>query len=89
LPVLDSFELALKESGDKGVFLIKSQIDDVLKKHGLVAMRTLGEKFNPEFHEAVAEDKSEKESGAILEEFQKGYLLHGKVLRPARVKVAK
>lgn len=90
LPVLDSFELAFKGSEkDKGFYLIKSQLENVLKKYGLEVMKTKDQKFNPEFHESVAEIESEKESGIVVEEIQKGYKLHGKILRAARVKIAK
>ena len=52
-------------------------------------MKTVGEKFSPEFHEAVEVVESEKESGIILEELRRGYILNGKVIRAAKVKVAK
>ncbi len=93
LPVLDSFNLALtseKESNfSKGINLIKMQLEDALKKYGLEPIKSIGEKINLQFHELVAETQSEKEEGIIVEEVQKGYLLNGKVLRPARVKVSK
>lgn len=92
LPVLDSFDLAFTEGKDskfsKGIFLIKMQLEDVLKKYGLEPIKSAGEKFNLQLHEIVEEVKSEKEEGIIVEEVQKGYLLHGKVLRPARVRVS-
>jgi len=90
LPVLDSFELAFKDTGkNKGFYLIKSQLESVLKKYGLEAIKAEGEKFDTRLHESVAEVESDKESGTIVEEMQKGYLLHGDVLRAARVKIAK
>lgn len=99
LLVLDSFDLALKDcetrnNGDEksieGFYLIKSQLDDILKKYGLVAISAVGEKFNPEFHEAIAEiDSEEHGEEMVVGEFQKGYTLHGKVLRPAKVKITK
>jgi molecular chaperone GrpE len=72
----------------KGYLLIKSQFEEVLKKHGLKPIKAVGEKFNPEFHESVAEIKSKKEKGTIVEETQKGYMLHDIVLRPSKVKIA-
>ena len=89
LPVFDSFELALGNSDDKGIQMIKNQLKNVLKGYGLEEIKTEGKKFSPEFHESVEEVESKKESGEIMEEVQKGYMLHGKVLRPARVKLAK
>lgn len=88
--VLDSFDLALQdEKKNKNLELIKVQLEDALKKHGLTQIKAIGEKFNPEFHESVGEIESSKESGIIIEEVQKGYLLHNKVLRPTKVKIAK
>ncbi|PIS13365.1 MAG: nucleotide exchange factor GrpE [Candidatus Tagabacteria bacterium CG09_land_8_20_14_0_10_41_14] len=92
LPVLDSFDSALKHTEHKekrGFVLIKTQLDEILKKHGLEPIKSEGENFNPQFHEAAEEVESEKESGIIVEEIQKGYLLHEKVLRPSKVKIAK
>ena len=100
LPLLDSFELALKHFGaektvgegeqEKGILLIRSQMMDILKKRGLEAIAvTIGEPFNPEKHEALGEMEADVPSGSIAEEIQKGYMLQGRVLRPARVRVAK
>ncbi|MFH0803529.1 MAG: nucleotide exchange factor GrpE [Candidatus Tagabacteria bacterium] len=92
LPVLDSFDLAFASEDSKfskGIFLIKMQLEDVLKKYGLEVIKSVGEKFNLQLHEIVQEVESEKEEGIIAEEIQKGYLLNGKVLRPARVKINK
>ena len=87
LPVLDSLKIGAKEN--EGVKQIKEQLETVLKKYGLKEIKSLGEKFNPEFHEAIEQVESEKEEGTIVEEVQKGYLLGEKVLRVNKVKVAK
>jgi molecular chaperone GrpE len=94
LAVLDSFDLAfVNEEKDskfsKGVFLIKIQLEDILRKYGLGPIKTVGGKADLNMHEIVGEEKSDKEEGIIIEELQKGYTLYGKVLRPARVKVSK
>jgi molecular chaperone GrpE len=93
LPVLDSFDSALERKDDsdfaRGIILIKMQLDDVMKKYGLEPMKTIGEKFNLQFHEIVGEAEAKEEEGVIIEEVQKGYLLNGKVLRPAKVKISK
>ncbi|MCX6702390.1 MAG: nucleotide exchange factor GrpE [Candidatus Wolfebacteria bacterium] len=90
LVVLDSFDLAIISEGGEGLRLIKQQLEDVLKKNGLERIKIeAGEIFNPALHEAVSEVESDKPSGAIVEESGKGYLLNGKVVRPARVVVAK
>jgi len=65
---------------------IKDQLESVLK---IKEIKALGEQFNPEFHEAVEQVKSNKPSGSVVKEIQKGYLLHDKVLRPTKVKVSK
>jgi molecular chaperone GrpE len=97
LPIFDTFCLAVnyvpKDIKDtdwaKGVLQIKSQFGDLLKSKGLEEIKSVGEKFNPEFHEAVEMIESEKPEGEILEEVQKGYKLNGLVIRTAKVKVAK
>lgn len=94
LPVLDSFDLALKSYGNedqqKGILLIRSQFTDALKKRGLeIIAVTQGEPFNPEKHEALDAIEAEYPPGSIVEEIQKGYLLQGRVLRPSRVRISK
>lgn len=93
--VIDNFELAImsmERQGEveKGVYLIKAQLEDILKQNGLEKMNVvIGSQFDPSVHEAVASVDSELESGAITEEVEHGYYLHGKLIRPSRVKVAK
>lgn len=95
ISVLDSFDLGLFMSkGEtmekKGVMLIKSKLEDVLKRQGIQKIKvSVGDKFDPARHEAVQEVESEQSSGTIVEEVESGYTLNGEVLRPARVKVAK
>ncbi|TSC68490.1 MAG: molecular chaperone GrpE [Parcubacteria group bacterium Gr01-1014_66] len=99
LPVLDSFDFALqsiKASGrtgsneEQGVLMIRTQLVDILRKRGISQMQVqLGEQFNPEKHESVGEVESEKPSGTVGEEIQKGYMLGERVVRPARVRIAK
>ena len=73
----------------KGVLMVKTQLLEFLKTEGVEEIKTEGEKFNPQFHEAVeqVEDKN-KEAGRVVEVLEKGYLLNGRVLRPSKVKVA-
>lgn len=74
----------------KGVYLIKSQIEDILKNYGLERLAvSAGQNFDPSIHEAVAVIESDKPSNTVIEEVERGYLLNGKLIRPARVKVAK
>ena len=72
------------------MYLIRSQLKDILKSHGLeeIAVST-GEVFNPATQEAVAEIASDQPAGTIIEEVEKGYLLNGRTIKPARVKIAK
>jgi molecular chaperone GrpE len=97
LSVLDNFERALvttpsspeSEAFVKGVDMIFRQLDGVLKSEGLTAMETVGQPFNPEYHQAIMQVESEEyEEGIVTEEVQKGYLLKDRVLRPAMVKVS-
>lgn len=86
LCVLDSLEIGAREN--EGVGKIKEQLETILGKYGLKGILAVGEKFNPEFHEAVEQVKTSKKSGVIIEEIQKGYFLGDKVLRISQVKVA-
>lgn len=91
---LDSFDLALRhdmpKDVEKGIVLIRSQLEDVLRRRGLeVIPATVGQRFDPSIHESLGEVEADGEEGMVAEELQKGYLLNGKVLRPARVKISK
>ena len=96
LPVLDNFELSFKHLPEnmkdnewvRGLIQVYENFKDILKNQGVEEIKTKDEKFNPEFHEAVEKVESEKEEGMIVEEIQKGYLMHGKVIRPTRAKVS-
>ncbi|MNP65529.1 heat shock protein GrpE [compost metagenome] len=69
--------------------MILRQFEGILQAEGLTAMETVGQPFNPEYHQAIMQVESEDhEEGIIVEELQKGYLLKDKVLRPAMVKVS-
>lgn len=75
---------------EQGILLIRIQLEDILKKQGLEQMKVgVGENFNPELHESIGEIESDMNEGKVAEVVQKGYLFQGKVLRPARVKIAK
>ena len=95
LPLLDNFDVALKNLPDEGFSQIRKQFQDFLKEHGVEAITSIGEKFDPNLHEVVEEVSpseslaKEGESGIVLEEVQKGYTINGRLLRPAKVKVAK
>ncbi|KKL50555.1 hypothetical protein LCGC14_2304330 [marine sediment metagenome] len=98
LPVLDNFDIAHKKISKKaksnkdikGLLQIKSHLKDFLKTSGIEQIEVLGKKFDPVYHEIIElVEKKEKESGEIIEEIQKGYMIHGKLLRPAKVKAVK
>lgn len=93
LPVLDMFELALKHKSEdneftKGMEMIFAQFISTLENEGLQIIKT-EDKFNPELHEAILTEESDKVDNTILEELQRGYMLNNKVIRYARVKVSK
>jgi molecular chaperone GrpE len=95
LPIYDNLKKALALAGEEknnwleGIKQIKKQFEDLLKDHGIEEIKTVGQKFNPEFHEAVSREKKEgQETDAIISESSTGYLMKGKVLVPAKVIVA-
>ncbi|HZA45473.1 MAG TPA: nucleotide exchange factor GrpE [Rubrobacter sp.] len=92
LPVLDNLDRALEAGGDirEGVLATRNQLADVLGNEGLLPVASDGQPFDPNVHEAVMGRLSEEhEEGIILQTFQRGYLLNGKPIRPAKVVVAK
>ncbi len=72
----------------KGIELIYSQLNQFLEDEGIIKINTHG-KFDPRLHEVIITEESDKENGTILQEFQKGYMLNDRVLRPAKVKIVK
>lgn len=98
LPVYGHFKMALdhvpKEQENLdwviGIKFIKKQFEDFLQRYGIEEIKTVGEKFDHNLHEAIShEEKEGFESDVIFEEVQAGYRLNGQVLMPAKVKVAK
>ncbi len=104
LPVVDNIELAIqaaKAAGDQpgarqiealltGVEMVLHQFTEVLERHGVNRVSSVGEPFDPSRHEAVAHVESDEAApGAVLEQYRAGYRLHDRLLRPAQVSVAK
>lgn len=100
IPVLDSFDMAfanktewekLPEEWRKGMERIHSQLLSVLSTSGLKELNPTGEEFNPALEEAAGfiDTDNEKEDGKVLQVFQKGYFLHDKLIRPAKVKIGR
>jgi molecular chaperone GrpE len=95
LPILDDFERALDNVSIKlagftwvdGIRLIQRKLQAVLESQGLSQIEALGNDFDPAVHEAVLSEEGEE--GKVIEELQKGYKFHERVLRPAMVKVGK
>ncbi|ALC84918.1 protein GrpE [Bacillus sp. FJAT-22090] len=96
LPVLDNFEraLAVNVTSEEAVSLVKGvemvyrTLLDAVGKEGLEVIEAEGIPFNPNFHQAVMQEKDDsKESGIVLQELQKGYKLKDRILRPTMVKV--
>ncbi|HEI9329899.1 TPA: nucleotide exchange factor GrpE [Staphylococcus aureus] len=96
LPAIDNIERALQIEGDdetfkslqKGVQMVHESLINALKDNGLEVIKTEGEAFDPNIHQAVVQDDNpDFESGEITQELQKGYKLKGRVLRPSMVKV--
>ncbi len=99
VPIIDDFERAIQSAAESkdfdafhtGVSMIEKQMVSMLERNwGLKRFSANGEPFDPEKHEAIAvEETDEHDSEIVLEDYQKGYLLHDRVLRPAKVKVAR
>lgn len=90
LPVLDNLCLAAQHISDPGVEQIKKQLEDFLKKEGIELVETIGKEFDPNLMEAVGDVPADAEgSGVAKEEVQRGYTMHGKLIRPAKVKVSR
>jgi molecular chaperone GrpE len=98
LPVIDDLDRALAaeavgESAQAyrlGVELIYRQLGDILRKRGVRAIEALGADFDPHYHQAVSYEPADgRRDGEVIEEFQRGYMLGDRLLRPSMVKVAK
>lgn len=97
LPVLDNLDRALKHTPKeldendwvKGLIHIKSQMENILKEEGLEIIETKGRDFDHNLHEAISFASGEGKDGEVIEEYEKGYMLNGQVIRPAKVVVGK
>jgi molecular chaperone GrpE len=96
LLIVDDFDRALNadpgqgRSYRQGIELIHSKLHDVLKKRGITPIEALGSDFDPNLHQAVLHEASPSHrDGEVIAELRRGYLMNGRLLRPAMVKVAK
>jgi molecular chaperone GrpE len=97
LPILDNFERAVaaaKQAGEtgplvQGVELIQAQVLDVLRRHGITRIEAQGNPFDPNLHQAVMQQpSSEQPPNTVLQVLEQGFMIHDRVLRPARVVVS-
>ena len=104
LPLIDNFERAIisfqsdkklekNEDFNKiidGMEVVKKDIISIFKKNGIEVIESLNKKFDPNFHQAMLEvEDDSKESGLVVQEIQKGYMMKGRLLRPSMVGVTK
>lgn len=98
LPLVDYFDFAFSHAPEdqrdgswmSGVHHIHDQLINILKEHGVTAMETVGKLFDPTLHEAVGEvESTDVKPHHIIEQTQRGFLMHGTCVRPAKVKIAK
>ena len=96
LPIIDELDLAISTARNsngnilEGVEMVKGKIWKIMESEGMTPIISLGKPFDPHIHEAVLEVQTDEvENGFVVEEFRKGYMFKGKVLRPSMVKVAR
>jgi molecular chaperone GrpE len=98
LPVLDNFERALESIPEElqmfswlqGIALIERHLGAILERQGVESIEAVGQPFNPSLHEAIVEEETtESPPGTVVGELQRGYTMHGHVLRPTLTKVAR
>ncbi len=97
LPVVDNFERAIEAGKNQtdqdalmeGIHMVFRQLMQVLEQEEVKVIEAVGKPFDPNYHQAVMQVESEKhESGVVVEEFQKGYIMKDRVIRPSMVKVS-
>ena len=96
IPIFDNFERALEDPSNEikslkeGLDMILKQFSTFLEKEKVEPIKAIGEKFNPEFHEALtSEESNNHEEDTIISQFVKGYTINNRVLRPSQVIIAK
>jgi len=97
LPVIDDLHRAIEaarnsrdfEALNKGVEMTAHNLNELLKGEGLVAIESIGKPFDPQYHQALTVEPSDKHpENTVIEQLQKGYILHDRVIRPSLVKVS-
>ncbi len=92
LTVVDDLERTLRSISDpvigEGVSMIYRNLLSILSRYGVSRIESVGNKLDPELHDVLCEEQSDKDEGTVIEEFSPGYRMKSHVLRPAKVKVA-
>ena len=96
LPVFDDIDRTLEHKDEinsnsilEAITMINSKIGSILSKYKISKINSLDKEFNPNYHEALLQQESDKEEGIIIEEYEKGYLYDDKIIRHAKVVVSK
>ncbi len=95
LPIIDDFSRTIESVKEEsllkdGILLVKNKLQKTFEENGINSFDSIGTKFNPELHEALMSQESDEcDEGIILNEFEKGYKYHDKILRHAKVVVSK
>ena len=96
LPVFDDIDRTLDHKDEidsnsilEAITMINSKIGSILSKYKISKINSLDKEFNPNYHEALLQQESDKEEGIIIEEYEKGYLYDDKIIRHAKVVVSK
>jgi molecular chaperone GrpE len=91
---LDRATAAAKQAGEtgplvQGVVMVQAQLLDVLRRHGITPIDALGKPFDPAVHQAVMQQPSDQQPNTVLQVLEQGFMIHDRVLRPARVVVSR
>lgn len=96
LPVFDDIDRTLEHKDGidsdsilEAITMINSKIENILSKYSISKIDSIDKEFDPSYHEALLQQESDKEEGKIIEEYEKGYLYHDKIIRHAKVVVSK
>ena len=88
-PSLDPSTHVQCDNWKKGIEFIMKQFEEILRRHSITEIKTVGERFDPTRHEAVGEEESEQDEGTIIREVEGGYMVDEHILKPAKVIVSK
>ena len=96
LPVFDDIDRTINHKDDvnsdsliEAIDMINSKLQNFLSKNSITKIEALNEDFNPTYHEALLQQESNVEKGKVIEEYEKGYLYHDKIIRHSKVVVSK